>query len=73
MGGGDSLKGCQSRNGRYFALLLVQTLTLGPGGPTLPAAPGKPVAPFKGPSEGGDSGLIQSMSMLVLINSFKSY
>lgn len=23
-------------------------LTLGPGGPTLPAAPGKPVAPYNG-------------------------
>lgn len=24
----------------------IERLTLGPGGPTLPAAPGKPVAPY---------------------------
>lgn len=26
----------------------IEGLTLGPGDPTLPAAPGKPVAPYKG-------------------------
>lgn len=36
--------------------VIYQTLTLGPGGPTLPAAPGKPVAPFTEQSKGGKTG-----------------
>lgn len=50
-------------------LCIIKWLTLGPGGPTLPAAPGKPVAPWNKEYQVNFKSKTYTINPLIQINS----